>query len=79
MSHFSSFYRGVVLYDPNVPSTSLVASTAAGVYNLLPVCKRSGSNSIYTQYVLNGPKLPVQLSLVGLFNGSITSSAKCGK
>ena len=33
---------GVVLYDPAVPATSSLASTAAGVELLLPVCFRPG-------------------------------------
>ena len=64
--------RGIVLYDPNVPATSNVASTAAGVENLLPVCKRTGSSefpTVYDQLVGNGsemtkkPLLPVLLDL----------------
>jgi len=37
---FQSSFEGVVLYDPNVASTSLVASTIAGADNLLPICQR---------------------------------------
>ena len=64
--------RGIVLYDPNVPATSNVASTAAGVENLLPVCKRTGSSefpTVYDQLVGNAsettkkPLLPVLLDL----------------
>jgi hypothetical protein len=58
----------VVLYDPAVPATSSLASTAAGVEGLLPVCYRPGvAGSVYELLVASGPKLPVQLNLTGLF------------
>eukprot|EP00946_MAST-07B_sp_MAST-7B-sp1_P003111 g3111.t1 len=56
--------RGVVLYDPLLPATSNLASTAAGVEHLLPVLYRPGvKNSVYEQIVASGPKLPVTLDL----------------
>jgi hypothetical protein len=60
--------KGVVLYDPAVPATSNLASTAAGVEGLLPVCYRPGeADSVYEQLVGGGPKLPVTLNLTGKF------------
>lgn len=74
----SSFYKGVVLYDPKVFSTSNIASTISGVYNLLPVCYRpEDASSLYSQLVASGPKLSVEMNLVAMFNGSVSGSAKC--
>lgn len=50
--------------------------TMLQVENLLPICQRDQEGSLYRRLVLNGPKLKVQLSLVGLFNGTITGSKK---
>lgn len=70
-------FSGVVLYDTAVPATSNVASTAAGVEGLLPIPSRPGDPaSLYERLVAGGPKLPVKRSLVGMFNGSVTGSAK---
>eukprot|EP01113_Clastostelium_recurvatum_P007970 TRINITY_DN13732_c0_g1_i4.p1 TRINITY_DN13732_c0_g1~~TRINITY_DN13732_c0_g1_i4.p1 ORF type:complete len:563 (-),score=135.34 TRINITY_DN13732_c0_g1_i4:304-1992(-) len=77
LSTFSSYYKGVVLYDPKVPSTGNVASTASGARDLVPICYRPSNGSLYSQFVAGGPKIPVHLNLVGLFNGNVTGSAKC--
>lgn len=75
---FQSSIKGVALYDPSVYATSNLASTASGVYDLLPVCYRpQDPHSLYSVLVAGGPKLPVVLNLVGKFNGSVTGSAKC--
>lgn len=66
---------GVVLYDPRVPATSNLASTAAGVEGLLPVCYRpEDPQSVYSRLVARGPRLPVHLNLTGQFiqRGSLT-------
>jgi hypothetical protein len=70
--------KGVVLYDPAVPATSNIASTIAGVESLLPVAYRpaGGATSVYSQLVTSG-LLQVKQSLVGMFNGNRTGSAKC--
>jgi hypothetical protein len=68
--------KGVVLYDPKVPATSNIASTASGVYNLIPICYKPVPNSLYTQLVTEGPQLAIQLNLVNMFTGNITGSAK---
>jgi len=63
--------QGVVLYDPAVPATSNLASTAAGCEDLLPVAYRPNSNnSVYHRLVVEGPKLHVALNLVGLFSNA---------
>lgn len=60
---FKPFIKGVVVYDPNVPATSNLASTAAGCDDLLPVRYDPAPESIYTLLVQK-MKLPVQLWLV---------------
>jgi hypothetical protein len=69
---FADYYDGVVLWDPEVPATSNLASTIAGVENLLPVPYRTEENSVYNQIVTAGLRLPVVINLVGKFTGSGT-------
>lgn len=69
-------YAGIVLYDSNAWPSSLIASTAAGAEDLLPVCYRpSDPSSLYSTLVL-GEVVPVKRSLVGVFNASGTGSIK---
>lgn len=65
---FSTLLRGAVLYDPAVPATSNVASTAAGVLDVVPVCYRA-EGDVYKQLVAS-QLLDVKLDLVGKFNDS---------
>ena len=88
---FHTSIRGAVVYDANVAATSNVASTIAGVENLVPIRYDISPNSLYTKLVKNGPKLPVKRWLVnrdgksmftgkGLIAGTMrpsTGSAKC--
>ena len=68
---------GVVLYDPAVPATSLLAATLAGTQALLPVAYRPGQPAaLYERLVAGGPRLPVLRSLVGAFNASAGATAK---
>jgi len=92
ISLFSKYANGVVLYDPDpntgVISSSLVATTAAGVENAIAVRKDTSVGSMYN-YLVNdasGPQLPVLVDLTGKFTGSgtiwqtttpSTGSAKC--
>jgi hypothetical protein len=76
--------QGVVVWDERVPATALVASTAAGVENLLPVRYDVTPGSLYDRLVQDpqGPRLPVKLRLLRddgspLFTGERTGSAKC--
>lgn len=66
---FRNDIKGVVLWDPEVPATSNVASTIAGTEDLLPVPKNESPDSLYSKVVLNGPKLPVKIDLAGMFTG----------
>jgi len=89
---FREHVSGVVLYDPDpntgVISTSLAATTAAGVEDALAVRKDASADSLYNYLVNNpaGPLLPVLIDLTGKFTGSgtiwqtslpSTGSAKC--
>jgi hypothetical protein len=92
LARFRDRIRGVVAYDgdPNtgVISTSLAATTAAGVLDAIAIRKDTQTGSMYHRLVLdaNGPKLPVLVDLAGKFTGSgtiwqtstpSTGSAKC--
>ncbi|CAF4393095.1 unnamed protein product, partial [Rotaria sp. Silwood2] len=68
--------KGVALYDPSVPATSNLASTASGVYDLIPICYKPIPNSLYTQLVVGGPQLTIKISFVDMFTGNVTGSAK---
>ena len=63
---YRSFINGVVLYDPNVASTSNVASSIAGIENLIAIRYDPSPTSLYTRLVLSpdGPRLPVKVRLL---------------
>lgn len=63
LKRFSKYYRGLVVYDPEVPATSNLASTAAGCENLLPVRYDPRPGSIF-QLLTTELELPVLLWLV---------------
>ena len=73
VSKYQNEFRGVILFDGSVPSTSNIASSIAGVENLLPIL---AGGSLYPLICESGVMLPVRQSLVGLFDGSETGSAK---
>jgi hypothetical protein len=60
---FRKVLKGAAVYDPAVPSTSNLASTAAGCEDLLPVRYDPAPGSVYNRLVVTG-KLPVKLWLV---------------
>jgi hypothetical protein len=60
---FRGHFRGLVVYDPLVPATSNLGSTAAGCEDLLPVRYDPRAGSVYDRLVV-GMKLPVNLWLV---------------
>lgn len=88
---FGRLIKGAVVYDPVVWATSNVASTVAGVEDLLPIRYDTSAGSLYSRLVLAGPRLPVRQWLVNndgtsMFIGSgtipgtdqpSTGSAKC--
>ena len=74
---FADSYRGVVLYDENVPATVNVALTIAGVENLLPIRYDASPESLYSKLVADpsGRRLPVVKRLINedgssLFTGT---------
>ena len=60
VSAFRDDINGVVVYDPNVASTSNVASAIAGIENLIAVRYDTDPHSLYAKIVTGGPKLPVK-------------------
>jgi hypothetical protein len=66
---FRDDFEGVVLWDPDVPATSNVASTVGGIENLAPIPLREEHGSLYQRLVTGGPRLEVKRSLVDLFTG----------
>jgi len=60
---------GLVVWDPNAPSTANVAATICGVDGYLPVCYSDKSNSLY-QWLI-GEGVPVKMSLVDKFTGQL--------
>jgi hypothetical protein len=71
LSRFADVYDGVVVWDPQVPATANVASTAAGVENLLPVRYDETPGSPY-DLLVRELGLPVRLNLTGMFTGEGT-------
>lgn len=61
---FRKSIQGVVVYDPQVAATSNLASTIAGVENLIAVRFDPSPQSVYSRLVTGGPKLPVVLRLI---------------
>jgi hypothetical protein len=63
---------GVVLYDPTVPATSNLASTAAGTERLLPVSYRPKvTGSVYHQLMETDSPLNIGLNLTGTFSSKV--------
>lgn len=61
---FKNEIKGVAVYDSNVASTSNIASSVAGIEDLIAIRFDISPNSLYSRIVLNGPKLPVKCWLV---------------
>ncbi len=74
LTHFAADLRGVVVWDPEVVATANVAATVCGVEGWLPV---RADSDLYARMVDGGPHVPVELSLVGKFDGARSGSAKC--
>lgn len=64
INYFKNDIKGVVVYDPQVASTSNVASAVCGADNLMAIRYDLTSGSLYNRIVLNGPKLPVKVWLI---------------
>ena len=64
ISYYRDKINGVVLYDPAVASTSNLASSIAGIEDLVAIRYDTSATSLYTQLVLEGPKLPIKVRLI---------------
>ena len=64
VEQFKKEINGAVVYDPNVAATSNLASSVAGVENLIAIRYDLSPSSLYSKLVLNGPKIPVKIWLV---------------
>lgn len=78
VSMYYNQFSGAVVYDPLLPSTSLLASTAAGVENLLPFCRRSDSAAptLYDRYIAGGKVEVVRWLNASMFTGKVSGSRK---
>jgi len=61
---YKNSIKGVVVYDSKVASTSSVASSIAGIEDLIALRYDISPNSLYTKLVISGPKLKVKVRLV---------------
>ncbi|MES2378680.1 MAG: GxGYxYP domain-containing protein [Bacteroidota bacterium] len=71
ISAYKKQIKGAVVYDPNVQATSNVASSIAGVEDLIVVRYDTDPNSLYSQIITSGPKVPVKISLVNKDGSSL--------
>ena len=62
LKQFRSDYKGLVVYDERVPATSSIASTIAGVENLLPIRYDLTPGSLYLR--LMQLKIPIRRRLI---------------
>lgn len=69
---FRDRVKGLVVWDPEVPATSNVASTIAGADDLLPVRYDPSPGSLYSELTSGDDPLPVIVNLTGFFTGSGT-------
>ena len=69
---FGSYVKeaGLVVWDPEVPSTANVAATICSVEGYLPICYNEAGGSLY-QWLL-GKDVPVKMDLTGMFTGEGT-------
>jgi hypothetical protein len=64
VGYFGNDIAGAAVYDPNVASTSNVASAVAGIESLLAIRYDTRPQSLYSRFVLGGPQLNVKVWLV---------------
>ena len=64
VAKFRNDIRGAVVYDPQVDATSNLASAIAGVENLIAVRYDTSPNSLYSQIITGGIRLPVAVRLL---------------
>lgn len=64
VERFADRLRGAVVYDPEVASTSCVASAVAGAEDLVAIRYDTTAGSLYDRLVVHGPRLKVRVWLV---------------
>lgn len=64
------YFTGVVTWDPSIPATGNVALSVAGANGLLPVRHDLSPNSLMTQIVTGGLKVPVVDRLMDKFSAA---------
>ena len=75
---FRDDIAGAVVYDAGLPALSNIASTLAGVDNLVAIRHDETPGSVYDQLIRSGPRLPVRLELRAEdFPPGDRGSAKC--
>jgi hypothetical protein len=78
VEHFRADLAGAVVYDPRLPALSNVASTIAGVENLIAIRHDPAPGSAYDRLVVHGPRLNVARRLwANTFDANALGSAKC--
>lgn len=86
LQRFAGLFKGLVVWDENVPSTANVASTFAGAMDALPVRGSTLMDSVFQEITDLLPDLPVLKDFRGVFTGQgtiaetklkSTGSAKC--
>ncbi|MDR3252287.1 MAG: hypothetical protein LBT35_01800 [Tannerella sp.] len=75
VTKFKNDIRGAVVYDPAVAATSNLASSIAGVEDLIAVRYDLSLSSLYSRLILEGPRIPVKRWLLNrdgssMFTGS---------
>jgi hypothetical protein len=75
VTKFKKDIRGAVVYDPAVAATSNLASSIAGVEDLIAVRYDLSPSSLYSKLILGGPNIPVKVWLLNedgssMFTGS---------
>ncbi len=71
ISAYKKQIKGAVVYDPKVAATSNVASSLAGIEDLIVVRYDTDPNSLYSQIITGGPKIPVRISLINKDGSSL--------
>lgn len=71
VSAYQSDIKGAVVYDPNVSATSNVASSVAGIEDLIAIRYDTSPHSLYSKLVTGGPKLAVKVWLLNKDGSSV--------
>lgn len=71
VNEFKNDIKGAVVYDPNVAATSNLASSIAGVNDLIAIRYDLSPSSLYSKLILNGSKIPVKTWLLNKDGSSI--------